>query len=225
MIDLIESSCQGLLQDHPAALDPVPTFARNLVPTPSPISSSTSPLYQTPSPSVDEGGPPHVVLPVLAVRPPTPGPLRPRAEVVEELSDEPSPSLSPLIPFVKPPSPSTFVQIKNPSAPLEEQRVRLPQQEGIFVLLPPEADRGNMRDEYIASVGCRINEPTLKERIAACQNLIAFSPITEYGFCFIIKLIEDKRNPLWSTFPLFFERHQHHLYYLQIQQNCNCTDL
>jgi hypothetical protein len=88
------------------------------------------------------------------------------------------------------------VQIENPSTPLEEQRTRFPRQEGIFVLPPPEEGHGNVRDEYITSVRSRINEPTLEERIAACQNLVAFGPTTEHGFCFIIKLIEDRRNPL-----------------------------
>ena len=56
-IDLIETSHQGLLQDHPATLDPVPTFTHSLVPSSSPLPITASSSYQTLSPSVDEGGP------------------------------------------------------------------------------------------------------------------------------------------------------------------------
>ena len=224
-IELIEYGCEGLLQEHPAATDPVPVslLERPLPESPSPSHlaayspNPTTPPYHTASASPVTEGEPHIVHPTLAVRPPTPTPGQRRAEVDKESEEEllSAEHLQPVVPFQEPPSVTPSLRIRGIWITLDpgytciykrsrqEERTLGPQEQFWVGLLP-----SHYEEQQAIHLGTEI-VPTGHP----------------HYYTFILKVVREWRNPLnIGNLPLSFCQHPHHLYYLSIRQDCNCTE-
>ena len=216
-IELIEYGREGLLQEHPTATDPPPTPSTPQLAAYSPESTSpadhplpSSPPYHTPSTTPVVEGEPHIVQPTLAERTPTPAPGQRRAEVDEEREEDPSPveHLQPVVPFIEPPS----------IAPS-------PRTEGIWIAPSTAFVREYERrrqDEQNPWV--RLLPSHYEEQQAIHRRTVVVPTGRAHYFTFVLKVVRERHNPqLISDLPLSFCYHPHHLYYLSIQQDCNCT--
>ena len=199
-IELIGYSCQGLLQEHPAAHNP-----------PTPFLWTPSPPYHPPSLSPDEGIPHRVPL-TLTIQPPTLSPSR-RVEAVDSESEDIS---NPLVPFVEPFTGTQSPQVESLHIIPDPETVQRFTETGQFNR-PPLM----WMDQYLV----RLLLPTYEKRWNIDQQTKVIQTGCPHFYFFIFKVFWELQNPCWFYNIWSFCDHSHHLHYLTIWQDYNCLNL